>query len=166
MKIRVATVDDLGVINAIYNHYVGTSTCTYQEEASGVEEREKWFALHGARYPVIVAMEGAQVVGWGALSPFHGRSGWRMTVEDSVYVHPKHQRRGIGRLMLRNLKTRAKMLGYWQVVGVISADQEASVGLHASEGFVEAGRLRGVGFKFGQVLDVVYVQWGTGVGGG
>jgi phosphinothricin acetyltransferase len=85
-----------------------------------------------------------------------------MTVEDSVYVHPGHLRKGIGRLLLRELKTRARMLGYWQVVAVISADQEASVALHKSEGFVEAGVLKGVGLKFGRVLDVVYMQWGTG----
>jgi phosphinothricin acetyltransferase len=65
--------------------------------------------------------------------------------------------------MLRDLKVRAKMLGYWQVVAVVSADQEASVALHTAEGFVEAGVLKGVGFKFGRVLDVVYLQWGTGV---
>jgi phosphinothricin acetyltransferase len=162
MKIRVATADDLGVINAIYNHYVGTSTCTYQEEATSAGERETWLAAHGARHPVIVALQGAAVVGWGSLGAFHGRSGWRMTVEDSVYVHPGHLRKGIGRLLLRELKTRARMLGYWQVVAVISADQEASVALHKSEGFVEAGVLKGVGLKFGRVLDVVYMQWGTG----
>ena len=164
MKIRVAMADDAGVINAIYNHYVGTSTCTYQEQETTGEERAAWVTAHKTRHPAVVALDGATVVGWGALSPFSVRSGWRMTVEDSVYVHPSHLRKGIGRKLLRDLMVRARMLGYWQVAAVISAEQEASVALHRAEGFVEAGMLKGVGTKFGRVLDVLYLQWGTGVG--
>ena len=49
--------------------------------------------------------------------------------------------------------------GYRQMVAVIGgSDNAASIGLHASFGFVPAGLLRSVGFKFGRWLDSVLMQ--------
>ena len=66
ISLRPATVLDLPVINAIYNHYVECSTCTYQEWPSAEAERLAWFEAHGDQYPVIVAVEGEEIIGWGA----------------------------------------------------------------------------------------------------
>src|SRR5215213_7135688 len=83
--IRPATADDLGDINDIYNHYVLHSSATYQEAPEPIEGRRAWFARHGPSHPVTVAEVGGRVVGWGSLSPFHARSAYRNTVENSVY---------------------------------------------------------------------------------
>jgi phosphinothricin acetyltransferase len=61
--------------------------------------------------------------------------------------------------MLRHLMGCARELGHHTIIASISADQVASVQLHLSEGFVEAARLREVGFKFDRWLDVVYLQY-------
>jgi phosphinothricin acetyltransferase len=79
-------------------------------------------------------------------------------VENSVYVHPEWQRRGIGRALLQDLIVRARALGHHTIIAGISADQTASVALHEGHGFVKAGHLREVGYKFGQWLDVVTYQ--------
>ncbi len=157
--VRLATGADLGAINAIYNHYVVTSTCTYQEEEMTAAERVAWFGVHGERYPVTVAVSDGQVVGWGALNAFHGRSAYRFTVENSVYVRDDFRRRGVGRMLLADLLGRAEVIGHRSVIAIISADQVGSVALHREAGFVECGLLREVGFKFGRWLDVVYMQW-------
>ncbi|HUO09900.1 MAG TPA: GNAT family N-acetyltransferase [Phycisphaerae bacterium] len=163
ISIRLSRAEDLAAINAIYNHYVMHSTCTYQEEPETEEGRRKWFAAHGEKHPVTVAVdEAGEVVGWGSLNQFHGRCAYRFTVENSVYVRHDSHRKGIGRALLRDLMERAKGLGHHVILAVISADQTASVALHAREGFVEAGRLREVGFKYGRWLDVVYMQWDVG----
>ena len=44
--IRPATPADLPAINAIYNHYVPISTCTYQTEPSTEDQRRQWFTAH------------------------------------------------------------------------------------------------------------------------
>ena len=157
-RIRPATVDDLPAINAIYNHFVLHSTCTYQEVPSTAEERAAWYGLHGPRHPVIVVESGGRVVGWGSLSKFHPRSAYGRTVEDSVYVRHDCHGRGVGSLLLAELVERAKALGHHTIMGLISADQAASVALHRKFGFAEVGRLREVGFKFGRWLDVLYTQ--------
>ncbi len=156
--IRPATSADLDAINRIYNYFVLHSTCTYAEEPESPEQRRQWFAAHGPKHPVTVAQIGQEVVGWGALSPFHPRSAYRHSVEDSLYVDLAHQRRGIGRALLADLLQRARSLEHHVVIALIDAQQAHSIRLHAQQGFVEVGRLHEVGFKFGRWLDVCYME--------
>jgi phosphinothricin acetyltransferase len=163
MSVQAATVRDvlpadLSAINDIYNHFVQHSTCTYQEEPESMEGRRRWFRHHGERHPVIVAEVDGQVIGWGSLSAYHARSAYRFTVENSVYIHHKHHRRGIGSLLLQDLISRARSLGHRAIIAGIDADQPASIALHGKFGFVEVGHLKQVGFKFGRWLDVIYLE--------
>jgi len=158
LTLRDAHASDLATIDRIYDHYVRTSTCTYQLEPGGLLVRAAWFAAHDARHPVVVACEGGVIVGWGCLSPFRDREGYRFTAEDSVYVDPIAHGRGVGTRILTDLLERASSLGYHTVVAGISAEQVPSVRLHTKLGFVEVGRLREVGRKFGQWLDVLFMQ--------
>jgi phosphinothricin acetyltransferase len=157
--IRPAGIGDLAAINAIYNHYVLTCTCTWQVQPDSDQTRRAWFDSHGPAHPVLVAQDGGEVVGWGSLSPFAQREGWRHTVEDSLYVRPDCQGRGVGSRMLGELIARARALGHRSIVAVISADQKPSIALHGRLGFVERGRLLHAGRKFGTWLDAVYMQW-------
>ena len=158
LTIRLATPDDLPAINAIYNHYVLHSTCTYQEEPSTPEERAAWFATHGLRHPVTVALRGGEVIAWGSLSRFHPRSAYGRTVENSVYVRHDLHRRGLGRVLLDDLIERGKSIGHRTILALIDFEQRGSIALHEKLGFIEVGRLREVGFKFGRWLDVIYMQ--------
>lgn len=158
-SIRVATVDDLAAIDAIYDHYVEKATCTWQYQPAPPAERRAWFDAHGAAHPITVAVDaGGEIVGFGSLSVYNKREGYRFTVENTLYVHPRHHRRGIGRALLGDLVERARALGHHSIVASISADQEASIGLHAAAGFIEVGRMRELGVKFGRWLDCVYMQ--------
>lgn len=157
-QLRLACAGDLEAINAIYNHYVLHSACTYQETPELMEGRRDWFARHGVAHPVTVAELDGQVVGWGALSPYHVRSAYRRTVENSVYVAPGFEGRGIGSVLLRDLIERARALGHHAVIAVIDGGQAASLGLHAKFGFEKAGHLREIGFKLGEWRDVVYLE--------
>ena len=156
--IRDATADDLCAINDIYNHYVLNSTCTYQEEPEPLESRRQWFQHHGERHPVTVAEIDGKVVGWGSLSPYHLRSAYRHTVENSLYVHHRMHRRGIGALLLQDLIIRARGIRHRAIIAAIDAGQPVSLALHAKFGFVEVGHLRQVGFKCGRWLDVIYME--------
>lgn len=156
--LRPATEADLPAINDIYNYYVLHSTCTYQLEPETAEARRAWFAAHGERYPVIVAEELGEVIGWGSLSKFRERAAYAPSVEGSVYV--RHDRLGLrlGRRLLVELIELARGMGYHTFIGGASADQAASIALQESLGFKPIGRFREVGMKFGRRLDVVYLQ--------
>lgn len=156
--VRDARPDDLLQINDIYNHYVLHSTCTYQEVPDSMDARRAWFAAHGPQHPVTVALVDGGIVGWGALSPFRPRSGYRFTVENSVYVHHERHRQGIGDALLADLIDRAYHLGHRTIVAGIDAGQPASIAIHEKHGFTTAGHLREVALKFGRWLDVIFMQ--------
>jgi phosphinothricin acetyltransferase len=178
--VRLARESDLPAINTIYNHYVAHSTCTYQTEPSTAAERAKWFHEHHTtlrlegkaddsgnlaawrpQYPITVAIHPErpeEILGWASLNPFHPRAAYKFTAENSVYVHHAHHRQGIGRALLADLCIRADALGFRSIIALISADQVASMALHRSFGFVDAGFLRNVGHKFNRWLDVAYLQ--------
>jgi L-amino acid N-acyltransferase YncA len=157
--IRLATVADLAAINAIYNHYVHTSTCTYQLDPTTDEERRAAFDARGAAHPATVAELDGVVVGWGSLSPFRARGGYASTVENAVYVRHDLHRRGIGAALLRDQIERATAIGHHTIVAVIDAEQTGSLELHRRAGFVHAGTLREAGRKFDRWLDAVFLQW-------
>jgi phosphinothricin acetyltransferase len=157
-QIRLAITDDLPAINAIYNHYVHTSTCTYQTEPDTLADRQAWFEEHQGKHPAIVMEQDGEVIGWASLSAFRGRCGYRFSVENSVYVHHAHQGQGIGKALVLDLIERAKTLGYHTIVAGISADQTASRALHERLGFQQVAHFREVGFKFERRLDVVFLQ--------
>lgn len=158
IEIRLAIRADTSAINAIYNHYVLHSTCTYQTEPSTEVERAAWFDAHGAKHPVTVAQRAGEILGWASLSKFHARAAYSNTVENSVYVRHDMLGRGIGKALLADTIDRAKKIGHHTIIAGISADQTASVELHRKMGFVDAALLREVGYKFDRWLDVVYMQ--------
>jgi len=158
LDIRLARQTDLEAIREIYNYYIANSTCTYQVTPETAAERQAWFDHHDDKHPVMVAESDGEIVGWSSLSPFHPRPAYRGTVENSVYVRHGRERQGIGAAMLDDLIERARTLGYHTIIASIDAEQTASVALHARFGFEEVAHLREVGFKFGRLLDVVYMQ--------
>lgn len=157
--LRLATEADLVAINEIYNYYVLRSTCTYQLEPETREARQAWFAAHPPdKYPVIVAEIEGVVAGWGALSKFRDRAAYAPTVEASVYIREGLHRQGLGRAILVDLIERARAAGFHSLIGGSSADQAASIALQESLGFTRVAHFKEVGYKFGQRLDVVFLQ--------
>ncbi len=158
MHIRPATAADLPAISAIYNHSVRTSTCTFALEPETLAERQAWFGGRTAAHPVIVADVDGEVIGWAALSTWNKRSGYDTTVEWSVYIRDDWQRKGVASVLLKELIVLAKAAGHRTIIGGVSADQTPSLEFHRRHGFVDVAHFRQVGYKFGQWLDVVYLQ--------
>jgi L-amino acid N-acyltransferase len=158
VDLRPAVESDLGIINDIYNYYVLNSTCTYQEQPELLSDRYIWFHDHGQNHPVIVAEHKDRVVGWGSLSPYHRRTAYKRTVENSVYVHHDWHNRGIGALILQDLIKRSRDLGHHAIIAAIDSDQTHSISLHAKYNFQHVGRLQHVGLKFDRWLDVIYME--------
>ena len=157
-RIRDATEADLRAILDIYNAEVLIGTATWDLEPRPWQRQLEWFAEHRPPYSVIVVEEGGEVAGWGSLSRYHPRPGYRFTVEDTVYVRPDRQRRGIGRALLGELVRRGRDGGFRAMLGKISGDNIASIELHRACGFFEAGRERELGYKFDRWLDCVTMQ--------
>jgi phosphinothricin acetyltransferase len=143
VRVRPATAADLTAINDIYNHYVLHSTATYQEDPEPIAGRAAWFDRHGPRHPVTVAVDSAgAVLGWASLSPFHPRSAYRFTVENSVYLRHDARGRGDRHAAAGRPDRPARAIGHQSVIAGIDADQPASVALHRRFGFAQVAHLR------------------------
>jgi len=159
MIIRDAAETDAEAIAGIYGHHVLNGTASYDLEPPSAEShRAKIRSVQQAGWPYIVAEEGGRVTAYAYATQIRPRAAYRFTAEDSIYVHPDHMRRGIGRALLATLLERCSQCGFGTIIAVIGGAEPASIGLHSALGFHEVGRLKAVGFKFGRWLDSVYMQ--------
>ncbi len=159
MEIRAALEADLPSILATYNDAVVNTTAIWNDDIVDLDNRRAWFtARTGQGYPVFVADEGGTVLGYGSYGDFRPFQGYRFTVENSVYVAAEARGKGAGAALLGALVAHAGAAGKHVMIAAITAGNEASVRLHARQGFSETGRLGEVGFKFGRYLDLVLME--------
>ncbi len=154
--LRAATPADAADIAAIYNHYVETSTISFEESAVSVADMAQRIADVGARLPWLVFEEAGRVVGYAYATAWRVRAAYRFSVESSVYVSPEHPRRGIGARLYRALLDDLRSRGIHAVIGGIAQPNAASVALHEAFGFDKVAHFKQVGKKFGQWVDVGY----------
>jgi L-amino acid N-acyltransferase YncA len=158
--LRDAAATDFDRIAAIYEHHVRTGFGTFDEVAPSASDMRARFRETTARgLPYLVAEAGGAILGYAYAAPYRPRSAYRFTVEDSIYVAPEAQRRGIATRLVSLLIDRCALAGMRQLVAVIGdSANAASIGLHEKCGFREVGVLRDVGFKAGRSVDTVIMQ--------
>jgi len=166
IAIRPVEPADLAQIAAIYRQEVLHGTATFELEAPGAEAMAaRYGALMGDGYPWLAALAGEAVAGYAHAAPFRPRPAFRHTVENSVYVAPAFQRRGVGGLLLAGLIEACEERGFRQMIAVIGDGlNDASIRMHARAGFTHAGVWKSVGWKFGRWLDCVAMQRALGAG--
>jgi phosphinothricin acetyltransferase len=166
--IRDSVPADIPAIAAIYADAVMTSLATFDEQAPSVAEMtERRAEVVDNGLPFIVAADPTgRILGYAYAGPFRRRTGYRFTLEDSIYVERTMAHRGIGTALLAALIDRCAAAGYRQLVAVIAdTGHPASIGLHKKLGFTMIGVLPAAGYKFRRWLDVVLMQRALGPGG-
>jgi phosphinothricin acetyltransferase len=166
MPIRTAEPRDIAAITRIYAHAVQHGTASFELEAPDQAEITKRYkTLREGRFPFIVADVDGEIAGYAYAGPYRLRPAYRFTVEDSIYIDPTMQRRGIGRALLQRLLAETEAEGFRQMVAVIGdSGQTASIELHNALGFRMVGSFEAVGYKFGRWLDSVMMQKALGKG--
>lgn len=167
IEIRPATAADLLAITAIYEEAVLHGTATFELDPPDLAEMTRRYdALVGGGFPYLVAVDGDQVQGYAYAGPHRPRIAYRFTVENSIYLAPAAQRRGIGGKLLAALINASESKGFRQMVAVIGDSANAgSVAVHRNAGFKMIGTHPDVGFKFGRWLDTISMQRALGPGG-
>jgi L-amino acid N-acyltransferase YncA len=166
ISIRPAALRDLVAITAIYDEAVRYGTASFEIEPPDEREMTRRFeALHAGSYPYLVAEQDSAILGYAYAGPYRARPAYHWSVEDSIYIAPQAQRRGIGRLLLDRLISDAEAGGFRQMIAVIGDSANAgSIELHRAAGFRMVGTFDNVGFKFGRWLDSVLMQRPLGKG--
>lgn len=164
--IRAATNADLPAITAIYEEAVRFGTATFELIPPDLAEMTRRYeALIDGSFPYTVAEDDGVIAGYAYAGPYRPRPAYRFTVENSIYLAPAAQRRGIGFALLQTLLKDCEARGFRQMIAVIGDSANAgSVGVHRKAGFTMIGTHPNVGLKFGRWLDTVMMQRALGEG--
>lgn len=158
--LRPATPSDIAAITAIYRPAVLTGTASFELEPPSEEEMlRRYRVVTDVGNPYLVAELEGRVIGYAYASAYRTRPGYRFTVENSVYVSPEAQGKGVGRALLAEVIAAATAKGYRLMVAVIGDSANfASIALHRGAGFRFCGTIHSVGYKLGRWLDSVIME--------
>ena len=164
VSIRPIANKDISAVTEIQSQAVMETTATFALiPMNQTEMSQKLERLLEKRYPCLVAEVDKVVAGYAYVSPYNPRPGYRWTVENSIYLAPEFQHRGIGHKLLSELIRQAEKRGFRQMIAVIGDEQNhASIALHKKCGFEHSGKLKSVGFKHDRWLDIFIMQLALG----
>ncbi len=154
--IRAATPDDASAIVAIYNHYIATTSISFEERAVTVEEMAQRVRDVTDALPWLVHVEDGRVTGYAYATKWRVRSAYRFSAETSVYVEQGRGGRGIGKALYTALLEELRRREIHMAIGGIAQPNPASVALHESLGFKKVAHFSEVGRKFDRWVDVGY----------
>jgi L-amino acid N-acyltransferase YncA len=160
MEIREAVQADFEEITAIYNEVLNHTTAIYNDRPATVEERVSWWRSRVAQgFPVVVALDGARIMGFATFGDFRAWPGYRFTVEGTVHIHADARGHGVGTRLLNEILARARAMGKHIMIAGVDSENAASLRFLERFGFERAGHLREVGYKFDRFLDLVFLQY-------
>ena len=155
--IRPATLDDAAAICAVYNHYVATTTISFEEDPVAPGDMAQRIAdITAAGLPYLVAHADGRLLGYAYASKWRARPAYRTSVESSIYLDPEAAGRGAGTALYRALLDELRARDVHMVIGGIAQPNEPSAALHEKLGFRKVAHFSEVGRKFGRWVDVGY----------
>lgn len=157
-KIRLATAADATAVAEIYNQGIEDRSATFETELRTPADLARRIAEDPQRFPVLVADDGASLLGWASVGPYRDRKCYAGVSEFSVYVHRDARGRRVGQLLLARLIEEARARGYWKLLSRIFPFNTASLALCRSLGFREVGVYQRHACLEGRWLDVVIVE--------
>ena len=166
---QYATADDLSEVLAIYNQSIAGKQATANLEPVTYDERSAWFTEHidSTTRPIYVVRragmamqgdgqkEGSAIVAWGSFSDLYARPAYHISSEISIYLHNGYHGQGLGSLLVQGMLQQAPSLGIHNVVALIFAHNQPSLGLFRKLGFEQWGLMPQVCDMDGFIADVV-----------
>ncbi|GAB0112362.1 GNAT family N-acetyltransferase [Pseudoalteromonas distincta] len=144
MTIRLANINDLTDIVAIYNETIASRMVTADTEEVTVAQKLEWFNSHNDKRPIYVYCENNQVLAWVSYKSFYGRPAYDGTVEMSIYITRKAQGKGLGKRLMLFAQSQAKQLNIKVLLGFIFSHNLPSVKLFKHFDFKVWGELPNV----------------------
>jgi phosphinothricin acetyltransferase len=161
-SIRPAVAADIPAITTIYAHAVLHGTASWELDPPDEAEMLRRFkAIAAGGYPYLIAEEAGRLLGYAYAGAYRPRPAYRSTVENSIYIAPDSQGRGVGGALLDALMQECTRRGFRQMIAVIGDGTGASLGsrrLHERAGFRLIGVAEKMGFKHGRWLDQMLMQ--------
>ena len=136
MKIRKFVDNDWNQVKEIYQLGIDTGVATF--ETSPPEDLVSWNEKI-QRELTYVYEEDEKILGWVTLSKVSKRTVYKGVGEISIYIHPNHKRKNIGKNLYIEFEQHARNLGYWTLQAQLFTENEASKLFFESQGFRQVG---------------------------
>lgn len=153
--IRLAESNDLPAIVEVYNLSIPGRLATADTEPVTVESRIEWFNAHTGNRPLFVVELQGIIIAFLSFKSFYGRPAYSITAEIGIYIHPDHQKKGLGKILLQKAIDISPELKLENLLGFIFGHNEPSIKLFKSFGFTEWGNLKDVGKMDGKYVDLI-----------
>lgn len=154
--IRRAEIKDVPALTNIYNWYIENTTVTYETEKINEEEMTKRLCEISTNNPYLVYEEDGYVVGYAYAHQLGERAAFFVAAEVSIYMSKEVKGRGKGKELMKELQCALQQTKYATAVALIDSSNEISKKFFIDLGFVFAGELKNVGYKFGKWLGLTY----------
>jgi len=154
MEVRQMTADDYEKVVRIYEQGIKTENATFRTEALPYEE----WTHHHHEHSRLVAIEGEQLLGWVALSPFSSIPAYDGVAEISLYIAEEARGKGVGTRLMEDVIESSEVAGIWTLQSQVFPENKASLRLHERFGFREVGRRERIGRLGGRWRDTVLLE--------
>lgn len=159
VNIRLATEADAESILKVYAPYIIGTTITFEYDVPTVEEFAQRLRVIRQTYPILVCELEAQIIGYAYAAVFKPRSAYQWTAESVVYFNQQRIGKGYGRILYEGLIDVLRLQGICQAIAVVTSRNQRSIDFHEKFGFKKSAQLQKVGYKFGEWLDVDWMQY-------
>jgi len=156
--IRMANVEDVPAILAIYEPYILNTAITFEYETIGIETFQKRMETVQKQFPWLVYEQEGKVIGYAYCSRFKERAAFDWDCECSVYIDEKAHRKGIATALYTKLFELMQKQGYYNIYALITYSHESSVSLHRKFGFTDVGIYKKTGYKMGKWWDLLVME--------
>jgi len=153
--IRSKQENELDKILSVVNTFVKDSFAAYTDEDYPLSIAIEW----SKKAKIFFVLEtGNKVIGFGFLAPYKPFKSFSHTGVLTYFILPEYTGKGLGTKLFNKLVSRGKDLGITNYLAHISSKNEQSLNFHKKHGFKEVGRFKDMAIKFGEYIDVVWVQ--------
>ncbi len=154
-NIRNYNDSDLAEMLTIFNHFARESFAVYSDSELNISQFKKM--IEQARI-ILVLLRNEKLIGFGYISSYKPYSNFERTGVLTYFIRADYTGKGYGTKLFDELILRGKRVGITNYLAHVSSKNEQSLRFHEKHGFEEVGRFKNVAVKFGELIDVVWVQ--------
>ncbi len=157
---RPAKRSDAAALKKIMAPIIAETTATFATSERSISEWEELIEKRLTKgHAFYVAEYQDEIIGYASYDQFRPNfDAYQNTMEHSVYLSKTAQREGLGRVLMLMIEEHAREAGHHSMIGVIDADNAASIAFHVALGYDITGRIPKVGHKFDRWLDILFLQ--------
>ena len=156
--LRIATINDVPEMLAIYAPYVENTTVSFEYVPPTLEEFTHRFVSYTRQFPWLVWEEDGHLLGYAhARAPFT-RAAYGWCAEPTVYLRPEARGKGIAAQLYAVLEEILWRQGYQVLYALVCGENGPSRRFHEKQGYHKTAEFPGIGFKMGRWLSLIWYE--------